>query len=61
MKSDKAIPATGFKAEKVQGNGVVMVHNCRIDVDVTVRISDIINKLNDITARLTALESEVFG
>lgn len=43
------------------GDGVIVLHGTRLDVDKSARISDIMVKLDDIISRVEALETEVFG
>lgn len=43
----------------VDGNGLVVLHNTRIDVDASVRITDLLKKNRELEARIVYLESVV--
>ncbi|MDD5060673.1 MAG: hypothetical protein PHN44_00110 [Candidatus Marinimicrobia bacterium] len=41
----------------VDGNGLIVLHNTRIDVDASIRITDLLKKNKDLESRIAYLES----
>lgn len=42
----------------LQGQGAIIVHGSRFDIDKSARVSSMLNEISDIKARVTALEAE---